>query len=194
MSTRGSQIFGFAVVVDVALVVVGTGVGIGVGTGVGIGVGTGVSAGMLVASGLLGVLDVGTGPISVGPGFVCSVVVGVGIGVGIGVLPPGGGGGGAPGDPGGGGAGLGPALGAGPGVVLVTAAFGALAFWSHVCWRRSGVTHTASPSKASRQTYPGLQVRGPYAPPLGSRLLAALAFSAAIRSATRVLTHTRSPG
>jgi hypothetical protein len=172
MSTLGSQKFGLAVVGGLVVVVgarvVGLGVVIVVGTGVGIGVGTGV----------------GSGPMLVGPGFVCSVVVGNGpmfVGSGF-VVPPGGWSGGvAAGDcpAGGTGPGEGPAL-AGPGVVAVSGALGAVAFSSHVCWRRSGVTHTASPTKASRQTYPDLQVRGPYAPPLGSRRLAALAFSPAI--------------
>jgi hypothetical protein len=64
------------------------------------------------------------------------------------------------------------------------------AFWFNVSWRLSGVTHTPSPSKASRHTYPDLQVRGPYAPPPGWRRLAAVAFSCATSVATCWVTHT----
>jgi hypothetical protein len=67
---------------------------------------------------------------------------------------------------------------------------GATAFWFNVSWRLSGVTHTPSPTKASRHTYPGLQVSGPYAPPPGWRRLAALAFSCATSAATCLVTHT----
>jgi hypothetical protein len=67
----------------------------------------------------------------------------------------------------------------------------AAAFCFHVSWRLSGATQTASPSKASRQTYPDLHVLGPYAP-FGSRRLAALAFSCAISAATCLVTHTGS--
>jgi hypothetical protein len=68
--------------------------------------------------------------------------------------------------------------------------FPAAAFSFHVSWRLSGDTHTPSPSKASRHTNPGLQVSGPNAPPLGSRRLAALAFSCATSAATCLVTHT----
>ena len=183
MSTRGSQEF-----------VGGGGVGVGNGVGEGRGVGAAVVGGTVL---------VGSGPTLVDGGLVVVVAFGAGGGVGLGSW-------------GGGATGVGAAVvggtvlvGSGPTLVgggfVVVVAFGAsggVAFGGCIggavdapfsfndSWRLSGVTHTPSPTKASRHTYPGLQVRGPYAPPPGWRRLIALAFSCATSDATCWVTHT----
>src|SRR4051812_32952413 len=73
-------------------------------------------------------------------------------------------------------------------------ALGALAFCPNTVERMSGVTQTVSPSNASLQTRPCLQVCGPYAPPPGSQLLGASRFSELIAASNLLVTQTSSPG
>src|SRR3954463_10427437 len=73
-------------------------------------------------------------------------------------------------------------------------ALGALAFCANIVERISGVTQTVSPSKASLQTSPCLQVCGPYAPPPGSQLLGASRFSELTAASNLLVTQTSSPG
>jgi hypothetical protein len=190
----------------------------GGGAWAGGGGGAGTGAGAAVVR---GTVLVGSGPTLVGGGFPVVVACGAGGGVGLGSWGGGaiGVGRGAfvgPAVPVGRQCGGQPPTLVGGGFVVVVA-FGASGWWAlgscgggrsgpapvtpgpaafsfHVSWRLSGVTHTPSPTKASRHTYPGLQVRGPYAPPPGCRRSVAVAFSCAIWAATCWVTHTSSPG